>query len=172
LCANVIAGTTVDLHLVSRLVTHAVLVKDPPANHIADSPLRRELLKFPQPARIVSEGKNLPSLLGLATVPTYLGLGPVQYVDPEFTLPEPWPFHTPPTRKQLDWFHRVGVTHYLSFRPVDRQTWAARLVWEGEDPFLNASLARRPGERLYLYELEGSRGRVAFSINAAGPAGP
>src|SRR5262249_7845884 len=112
LCASVIAVTTVDLHLVSRLITHAILVKDPPANHLADSPLRRELLRLPQP-RIVSEGKNLPSLLGVATLPTYLGLGPVQYADPEFTLPEPWPFHTPPTREQLDWFHRAGVTHYL-----------------------------------------------------------
>jgi hypothetical protein len=168
LAIAVFAGTTFDLHLVSRLVTHAVLVKDPPANHIADSPLRRELLRFRQPARIVSEGKNLPSLLGVATIPTYLGLGPVQYVDPKLTLPEPWPFHTPPTREQLDWFHRAGLTHYLSFRPVDRQAWSARLVWEGEDPFLNAALARRPGERLYLYELDGSRGRVDFLGNAAG----
>jgi hypothetical protein len=168
LCASVFSGTTADLYLVSRLVTHAVLVKDPPANHIADSPLRRELQRFPQPVRIVSEGKNLPSLLGVATVPVYLGLGPVQYVDPELTLPEPWPFHTPPTREQLAWFRRAGVTHYLSFRPVDRKAWSARLAWEGEDPFLNAALARHRAERFYLYELEGSRGRTSFAESASG----
>ncbi len=159
---TVFAGTTADLYIVSRLVTYAVLVKDPPSNHIAESPLRGELQKFPQPVRILSEGKNLPSLLGVATVPTYLGLSPAQYSDPEFTLPGNWPYRTRPSREQLDWFHRAGVTHYLSFAPIDRRAWAARLVWEGADPFLNSALARQAGERLYLYELDGSRGRTAF----------
>jgi hypothetical protein len=158
----VFAGTAADLYVVSRLVTYAAIVNDPPANHISTSPVRRELLKFSQPPRILSEGKNLPSLLGVATVPTYLGLGPLQYYDSEFTLPEPWPFHTRPTREQRDWLRRAGVTHYLSFEPIDRRAWSARLVWEGADYFLNAALARRRDERLYLYELEGSRGRAAF----------
>ena len=107
-------GTAFDLGVVSRLVTYAVIVPNPPARYVAESSLRSVLSKHPQPVRIVSEGKNLPSLLGVATLPVYLGLGPAQYFDPETTLPESWPYATPPTREQLDWFHRAGVTHYLS----------------------------------------------------------
>ncbi|MGE5192295.1 MAG: hypothetical protein ACM3U2_07305, partial [Deltaproteobacteria bacterium] len=168
LAAIVLGGTTADLHVVSRLVTYAELVKDPPANHIAESPLRHVLNGLPSPARIFSEAKNLPSLVGVAAVPPYLGLGPAQYFDPEFMIPEPIPYAVPPTREQLDWFHRAGVTHFLSFRPIDRAAWSARLVWEGVDQFLNSALARQNGDRMYLYELEGSRGRTAFLDPKAG----
>src|SRR5207302_9120765 len=65
--------------------------------------------------------------------------------------------------EQLDWFHRTGVTHLLSFRAVDPEAWSARLVGEGSDPFLNLTLARPYRAPFYLYELEGSRARVAFS---------
>jgi len=161
--AALFVGTVFDLGIVSRLVTYAVMVPNPPAKYIAESALRGALSKFPQPVRIVSEGKNLPSLLGVATLPVYLGLGPAQYFDPESTLPEPWPYATPPTREQLDWFHRAGVTHYLSFRPVSQRAWEARLIWEGPDQFLNTALARGTDERFYLYELDGTRGRIAFN---------
>jgi hypothetical protein len=158
----VIGATTADLFLVSRLVTYAYLVQNPPIKLLADSPVRRFFSGQSQPARIFSEAKNLPSLLGVATVPTYLGLGPAQYFDPQFMLPQPWPFATPPTAGQLDWFRRAGVTHYLSFRAVDPKAWSARLVWEGPDPFLNSALARPIEAPLYLYELRGGRGRVSL----------
>jgi hypothetical protein len=115
-----------------------------------------------QPVRIFSDGKNLPSLLNVATLPTYLGLGPAQYFDPEFALPQPWSLADPPNRRQLEWFHSHGVTHCLSFSRLDAEAWSARLVWEGPDAFLNAALARHVEEPFHLYELEGSRGRVAF----------
>lgn len=162
------AGTVVDLDIVSRLVTYAVIVPNPPAEYLAESSLRRVLADLPQPVRIFSEAKNLPSLMGVATIPTYLGLGPAQYFDPATTLPEPLPYSTPPTRQQLDWFHRAGVSHYLSFRPINRRTWEARLIWEGADQFLNSALARPAGERFYLYELDGGRGRVAFGHPESG----
>lgn len=158
----VFAGTTADLYVVSKLVTYAIIVPNPPTKLLEESPLRKVLASQPQPARILSEGNSLPSLLGVATFPSYLGLGPAQYFDPALAFPQPWPFFTPPTREQIEWLHRAGVTHYLSFRPnIDRRLWSAKLVWEGEDPFLNAALARS-GERSYLYELEGSRGRAGF----------
>ncbi len=158
----VFVGTTADLCIVSGLVTYAYLVENPPVKMLAESPVRRFLNQQSQPVRIFSEAKNLPSLLGVATVPTYLGLGPAQYFDPRFMLPQPWPFHTRPTSEQLDWFHRGGVTHYLSFQAFDAKPWSARLVWEGPDSFLNSALAR-PGEAsFFLYELSGGRGRVAF----------
>lgn len=162
LALAVFSGTTADLYVVSKMVTYAIMITNPPVNYLAESPLRKVLASQPQPVRILSEGNSLPSLFGVATFPSYLGLGPAQYFDPETAFPQPWPFFTPPTREQIEWLHHAGVTHYLSFRPdVDLRLWSAKLVWEGEDPFLNAALARH-GRRSYLYELEGSRGRVAF----------
>jgi len=155
-------GTTADLFIVSGLVTYAYLVENPPIKMLAESPVRRFLNGQSQPVRIFSEAKNLPSLLGVATFPVYLGFGPAQYFDPRFMLPQPWPFDEPPTGEQLDWFHRGGVTHFLSFRSFDPNPWSARLVWVGSDPFLNSALARPYEASFYLYELDGGRGRVAF----------
>lgn len=170
--AAVFGGTTFDLFIVSRLVMQGIvfLVQQPPIKALPDSPLRRVFEKMPQPARLFSEAKNLPSLLGVATIPTYLGLGPSQYFDPELGLPQPWPFNTPPTREQLDWLHRAGVTHFLSFSAIDRRAWSARLAWEGYDPFLNSALARPLNAPLYLYELNDGRGRVAWERDEPGRA--
>ncbi len=159
---GVFGGTVADLYLVSRMVTYAVQVPTPPTRFLAESPLRRVLSGIQQPVRIFSDGKNLPSLLGVATLPTYLGLGPAQYFDPEYALPQPWSLAVPPAQAQLDWFHRQGVTHCLSFTPLDLRAWSAGLVWEGADTFLNAAMGRHDAERVFLYELEGSRGRAAF----------
>ncbi len=41
-----------------------------------------------------------------------------------------------------------------------------RLVWQDIDPLLNAASARL--QPIYLYELQGSRGRVAWESSAAG----
>ncbi len=161
----VFSGTVADLFVVSRIVTFAFLVSDPPANHLAESPLRRYFSEQSHPSRVFSEAKNLPSLLGTATEPVYLGLGPAQYFDPELNLPNPLPYATPPTKGQLDWFHRAGVTHFLSFGPADERRWSARLVWQGADLFLNRALGRPADEQFYLYELSGGRGRVAWERN-------
>jgi hypothetical protein len=164
----IFSGTVADLFVVSRLVTFAVLVQDPPANHLAESPLRHYFSQRLQPARIFSEAKNLPTLLGVAAVPTYLGLGPAQYYDPSLTLPNPLPYATGPTAEQLAWFHRAGVTHFLSFAPVDERAWSGHLVWHGTDPFLNRALGRSRDEEFYLLELSGGRGRVAWERPASG----
>jgi len=160
----VFSGTVADLFVVSREVTDAVLVRDPPAKYLAASPLRKYFSEQSKPCRLFSAAKNLPSLLGVATVPTYLGLGPAQYFDPDFTLPDPrnLPYSTPPTREQLAWFHRMGVTHFLSFTLADERAWDARRVWHGPDPFLNLALGRAPDEEFHLLELKGSLGRVAW----------
>lgn len=165
--AAIFGSTTYDLFVVSRLVTFAFLVNTPPADYLPASPLKRLFADMPEPSRIFSEGKNLPSLLGAATVPTYLGLGPAQYFDPELMLPQVWPFAAPPTAEQLDWFHRHGVTHFLAFTPANVRAWSAKIVWQGVDPFLNAALSRPQAAPLYLYELEGGRGRVA--LESSGP---
>ena len=164
----VFALTATDLYVVSRFVTFAYPVPSPPFRHLAASPLREFFARQPQPSRVFSEAKNLPSLLGVATIPTYLGLGPAQYFDPDLTLPEPLPYSTSPSPSQLDWFHRAGVTHFLSFGVADERAWSARLAWSGPDLFLNHSLGRASNEMFYLYELDGSRGRVAWNEHSPG----
>lgn len=158
----VFAWTTLDLFDVSRQVTDAVIVADPPTQYFAASPLREFFARQPEPSRVFSAAKSLPSMLGVASVPVYLGLGPDQYFDPQLMLPQPWPLGTLPTREQLDWFHRNGVTHFLSFDPSDEQAWQARLVWKGADQFLNRALGRFQYAKFFLYELEGGRGRTAW----------
>jgi hypothetical protein len=71
-----------------------------------------------------------------------------------------------PLSAQIEWLRRAGVTHVLSFNPLDEREWPARPVWRGFDPLLNPAWARYH-EPLYLYELEGSRGRVAWEKPAA-----
>ena len=67
--------------------------------------------------------------------------------------------------EQISWLRRAGVTHVLAFEPLDA-AWPVRLVWEGVDPLLNPAWARL--QPLLLYELKGSRGRVAWESAAAG----
>ncbi|MBS0267167.1 MAG: YfhO family protein [Planctomycetes bacterium] len=160
LIAGLFSWTTFDLFEVSRQVTYAFPVADPPTNYLEQSPLRGYLAEHAPHARLFSAAKNLPSLLGLATVPVYLGLGPAQYYEPELMLPQPWPFTTPPTAEHLEWFARNGVTHFLGLEPVHEEQWRAKLVWEGADPFLNLALGRPLNAREYLYDLAPGRGRV------------
>jgi hypothetical protein len=48
----------------------------------------------------------------------------------------------------------------LSERPLETAHWPAREIWRGFDVFLNHAWAR--DEPLYLYELQGTRGRAAL----------
>jgi hypothetical protein len=177
----VFAATAGDLWLVSRqLVFDPWLIKEfpalagsqskfvyladePPILRLAESRLRAELSTADGPVRLFSDGKNLPSLLGVATLPTYLGLGPAAYYDRERMFPGALNFGAPPAVEQVDWLRRAGVTHLLSFIPLDPQTWPVREVWRGGDSFLNPALARSVGEPLFLYELSRTRGRIAWS---------
>lgn len=164
-------ATTADLWYVSRLVTHAVPVSVAPASLIDRSPIRQYLATRSEPVRMLNEGKNLPSMVGAGTYPVYLGLSPSQYYDPALAIEEPWPFRDAvPTPGQLDWLRRYGVTHILSLVPVPRGAWPADQIWVGADASLNPPLARSATSAFYLYELQGSRGRVAWSEGEGRPA--
>lgn len=138
------------------------LVSRPPSQQLESSPLRQILAREPQPVRLFSEGKNLPSMLGAATLPTYLGLGPAVYFDPDRQIPGAFDFRQRPTDTQIAWLRRAGVTHLLSFVPLDPPGWPVRFTWSGVDPFLNQALARGRDEPLYLYRLTESRERLAW----------
>jgi hypothetical protein len=142
---------------------YAVMVADPPINHRHESAVGMALAQYGAPPRMYAPGPNLPTLTGFPATPTYLGLSPAQYYDPQLTLPRPE--HEPPTTEELSrqvvWLQRAGVTHILSEQPLAAPVWPVHLVWQGFDRLLNPSWARWH-EPLYLYALSGSRGRLAW----------
>jgi Bacterial membrane protein YfhO len=160
--AVILAVTLGDLWLVSRVVTYAVPVRQPSISRLAQSPLRDQLQSIEGPVRLFSDAKNLPSLLGVSTLPVYLGLGPSQYFDPELMLPGNSKLWGLPEPAQIEWMRRAGVTHLLSFLPLDSRAWPVQRVWQAGDPFLNLSLARHPDEALFLVALSRTRGRIAW----------
>ncbi|MDA1017139.1 MAG: YfhO family protein [Planctomycetota bacterium] len=163
---GVIAVTTTiaDLWYVPKSVAVAVILEKPIIDYQPDSPIRNRLAEETQPVRLFCRGPNLPTLLGVASAPPWLGLGPRQYFDPLTKIPGDNPFDDPPTTELIDWLRRGGVTHVLSFHRLDESQWPVQLLWEGFDPFLNRAWARlNPPEPFFLYELKESRGRVAWA---------
>ena len=154
--------TICDVWIVSRMAQYTFEVARPPLRYLATSPIRDELARLPGPVRLFCRGANLPNLLGVASTPVYLGIGPQAYFDPQVKMPEPLPFDTLPSPQQIDWLRRGGVTHILSFTPLDQASWPATLLVATSDPFLNRAWARGPQEAFFLYELTGSRGRVSW----------
>ena len=161
-CAGLFLLTAGDLLWVARQDPVAIVIPDPPIENVQRSQVRKILKAHSQPPRLFARGANLPTTLGVAATPVYLGLGPAEYFDEATAIPGPVPFDRPPNAKQREWLRRAGVTHVLSFAEVDDP--AFRHVWSGRDTFLNRSWGRR--EALHLYELTGTRGRVAWHSGA------
>lgn len=154
---------TGDVWMVSRMVQHTFQVPKPPLRYLATSPIREELAGASGPVRLFSRGANLPNLLGVASTPVYLGIGPQAYFDPRWKMPEPLPYDISPTPAQIAWLRRAGVTHILSFTALNPDSWPATLLVATPDPFLNRAWGRAPNEPLFLYELDGSQGRVYWA---------
>jgi len=152
--------TVLDLWWVSRQVGNVVIVSSPPVQHLEQSAVRTLVQRDEQPVRLFCRGANLPTLLGVSSTPVYLGIGPEEYFQQNTRMPRPLPFDAPPTEEQIDWLRRAGVTHILSFSRLEGTAWPVKPVWQGKDRVLNHAWGRR--EALYLYELDGSRGRVSW----------
>jgi len=159
--------TIADLWVVSRLVTYATVVSDPPINHLKESALRKIVSEYGKPVRLFAPGPNMPTLIGASSTPVYLGLGPDQYFNPALTIPEPLPFKEPATPEQIEWLRKAGVTHILSQHQLDLNHWPAKPVWSDFDVMINPAWGRFD-EPLYLYELTGSRGRLAWGHPVSG----
>ncbi|MBI3861620.1 MAG: YfhO family protein [Planctomycetia bacterium] len=169
--AAIFIVTAIDLMWVAEMVHDAEPVENPPVKLLAQSPMyARNAANPTEPVRMFSEAYSVPSLVGAGTLPVYLGLGPAQYFDPRLTLQKPYPFRDRlPTKGQLDWLQRMGVTHILSLTELDGQVWPVSLLWIGPDECLNGPLAVGSQQILLVYELEGSRGRAAWLENETGP---
>lgn len=159
--------TTGDCWLISQMVQHSVIVARPPIKVLESSLIRKELAGYGQPVRLFCRGGNLPNLLGVSSTPVYLGIGPSAYFDPRVSMPQPLPYDTNPTQEQIDWLRRAGVTHVLSFTPLDLTAWPMQLVIATPDPFLNFAWGRSFHDSFYLYELEDAPGRVYWDSKAS-----
>jgi hypothetical protein len=158
--------TVLDTWWVSGLIKHTFVVEKPPIRYLEPSPVRKALLQAKQPVRLFCRGANLPNLLGVASTPVYLGLGPQAYFDPQLAMPQPLPFDTSPTSEQIAWLQQAGVTHIVSFQELDAD-WPVTHILTAADSFLNRAWARG-SVPLYLYALHGTRGRVAWLNPQAG----
>lgn len=161
----IVCGFTIaDLWVVSRYITNAVVVPNPAVNQINESVLRKISQDYGKPVRLFAPGENLPTLIGVASTPVYLGIGPKQYFDPKTKMPEPLPTKEEdrPTAEQIEWLQKAGVTHILSQHPLDLKSWPVIPVWSDFDAVLNPAWGRF-NEPLYFYELQGSRGRLAWT---------
>jgi hypothetical protein len=172
LVAAVFAGTIYDLHWAGSLVTNAYQVERPPIVARERSRISEILHKDSGPVRLFAPGENLPTLTGVAATPVYLGIGPAAYFDADLRMPS-----LPPgeddgktmraAEGQIDWLQRAGVTHILSFKPLEPEDWPVELVYSGPDSMLSPAWGRSPYEPLLLYRLNGSRGRSAFAGTAS-----
>jgi hypothetical protein len=170
----VIGLTVADLYWVSRRVTYAVMVADPPIQHVEQSEVRRRLAAYEaehgplRPVRMLAPGPNWATLTGYAAYPAYLGIGPAEYFDPALIMPEPTDEMTPAEhaaarQAQHEWLRGGAFTHVLSMEPLDQIQWPqAALVWQGFDRLLNPVYARWR-EPIFLYELGDSLPRVRLT---------
>jgi len=154
LTACVLIAPTLEFWLVCRVVSDGDMVADPPIRYLNDSPVGHILADAGGTARVLAPVPNVATMLDTSATPVYLTFGPAAYVDPRLTMP------TDSLPKQIDWLRRAGVTHVLSFDPLNGSEWPVKLVWRGIDRFLNGAWTRY--EPLYLYELAGTRGRIAW----------
>ena len=150
-------STCGDLWLVSRMVTNVVMVSHPAISFRERSHVRKLLLDEPLAPRLYCPGQNVGNLLGVSCLPVYLGIAPQQYADSKFAgagMPKPTGDGRPiaADAEFSRWLHESGVTHLLSFDPLDESSWRATLVWSGFDEMLNRAWGRR--EPIYLYRLE------------------
>ncbi|MDZ4685692.1 MAG: YfhO family protein [Planctomycetaceae bacterium] len=163
--------TVADLWWTPQAVTYASVMAEPPIRRRDVSVVRQLLLKEEQPPRLFAPGQNLPNLLGVSALPVYLGLGPQEYFDPQYAAPkvDPDDHHTY-SAERVAWLRAGGVTHILSFEPLEPRGWPVEHVWTGFDPLLNPAWDRFR-EPVHLYRLNEARGRVFWAdADATGSA--
>ena len=163
-------STCGDLWLVSRMVTNVVMVSAPAISFREQSHVRKLMLAEPLAPRLYCPGQNVGTLLGVSCLPVYLGIAPTEYSDPKFAgagMPKPTSDGRPimADAEFSRWLRASGVTHVLSFDPLDESSWRATRIWSGVDALLNRAWGRREPIYLYRFELDESGqlpSRVSF----------
>jgi hypothetical protein len=159
--------TVVDLLAVGRVVTYATAERETAFSRIERSPIRELLQQAAQPVRLLAPWPNTANLLGVSSLPIYLGFGPREYSsDPRFKSPPP----AVPNAEFMDWAVRSGITHVLAVSelPSGEREPRLREVFRGVDPFLHLALSRPNDVPLFLYELTRASGRCVLEDPDAG----
>jgi hypothetical protein len=152
---------------VMQRVGYSQMLPFPVVERRFDSQLRRQLQLEPQPVRVFAPMANVANLLDVAATPIYLGIGPAEYFDPQFTMPVGEQGNAPLNDDALlTWLDQAGVTHILSLQRLPTTRLPIELVWSGPDALLSPVFARPPQEPFYLYRLKHATGRAIFQ-NAA-----
>ena len=158
LATVILAGTALDLWIVSRLTMRAAntpMIADPPIAHLDESPLRKLLNSGDSPPRLYAPGGNLVTLFGCSSYPPYLTFGPSEYSDAAYQMPDG------DVAVKIQHLNRLGITHILTFEELDKSHWPVTLKWQGIDPVFNRALAasNRP-VNLYEFHPDQHHGRV------------
>jgi hypothetical protein len=120
--------------------------------------------------RVFGPSQNMLTLLGYAQVPTYLGIGPKEYWEEKTALPKETEAYKklveqqgviPGFKERQEWLQRAGVTHMLTFKPLDTNAWDCELVTIQPDALVN-SMVGRALEPVYFYKLGNTRGRLSW----------
>lgn len=157
--AAVFGLTTVEFHYVSRVVTYATILETPALEYLEQKGVHQLLAQRPQARLLYAPMPNVTNLLEVSSVPEYLGIGPAEYYEPTSKPPELKVLN----QEIVDWGRQHGVTHILTLSAVPIQTSDLRLLYGGPDPFLDRTMARKPGDPLFLWEIIDAPGRVIFS---------
>jgi hypothetical protein len=152
--AIVFVLTVADLRAVGLEVTYATVSLHTSLSDVVNSPVGALLRRFPQPVRVYAPSPNVANLLGVSSLPIYLGFLPSQYArDKRTTTLEPV------TADLLDWAERSGITHIISFSSLATPTFDSRL----REVFHGA-----PTDSLFVYELTRSDGRAVMWPSGSG----
>lgn len=163
---SVLLLTTIDLGWVASQPWYSVMLPGRVVEQRVYSPLRELLARESQPVRLFSPMPNFANLLDVSATPVYLGIGPQEYFDPQFTLPIHSGEGLDPKGDpaQIRWLQNAGVTHIFSLDPLPVANWPVKLVWTGPDPLVNMAFGRN-NTPTFLYELQNSRGRIAWETS-------
>ncbi|TWT57340.1 hypothetical protein KOR42_07000 [Thalassoglobus neptunius] len=139
-----------------RQVFYATLLDDPPITYRDESELREYFRQLDGNVRLYAPGQNMPTLLGVSSLPVYLGLGPAIYETQavRVDLMEAAPERIQEERSRLE---QLGVTHILSEHPLNETLWNVNLESRPVDALLNRAFGRR--EPFYFYSLTDASGR-------------
>lgn len=151
-------------------VGDAQIISTPPLDGLKDSWLAKTLQSedAQSPVRLLAGGPNTGNLLGVSSVPQYLGLGPAEYFSDDAILPtQPAsPDVRFPSVEQISRLKAMAVTHILVTESNTLMSEECELVGSGPDTFLNRVWARGNAD-CFLYRFKNPQGRISTSPAAA-----
>jgi len=156
--------TAVDLHAVAQRIGYSRMLPVPIAELRNASPLKALLAQETQPVRLFAPMANVANLLNVSATPVYLGIGPREYFDPQFTMPVGPEGGLNPAGDpaQFAWLNQAGVTHLLSLQRLSTSKLPLELIWTGADPLLTTAFGRSAQEPFFFYRLKDATGRIAW----------